>query len=254
MSPADDTLIRIERALDLDSEGQLVASVLSKKAAAGSTHLILDVPVGATAKVRSEEAAAKLIHILEAGGARMGLKLQTVMTDGSQPVGRGIGPALEARDVLSILKGEALASQDLRQRALVLAGALLELSGKVQTGRGLETAESILSDGRAWKKFQAICEAQGGMREPPRATFSRVIETKRPGRVIRIDNRKLARVAKLAGAPAAPSAGLEIHIRLGDRVELGQPLLTVFAETHGELEYSLTFLSAHPDLIEMEEV
>jgi thymidine phosphorylase len=92
LSPADDTLIRIERALDLDSEGQLVASVLSKKVAAGSNHLILDVPVGPTAKVRTEEAAAKLIHILEKVGARLGLKLKAVVTDGSQPVGRGIGP------------------------------------------------------------------------------------------------------------------------------------------------------------------
>ena len=251
LSPADDTLIRIERALDLDSEGQLVASVLSKKAAAGSTHLVLDVPVGPTAKVRSAEEAVKLIKVLEMIGSRLGMKLQAVMTDGSQPVGRGIGPALEAMDVLSILRGDPQAPQDLRRRALVLAGALLELSGKVDVGRGFETAESILNDGRALKKFRAICEAQGGMREPPRADFSYVLEAKSPGQVAQIDNRKLARVAKFAGAPAAPAAGVEIHVRLGDRVEKGQPLLSIFAETRGELAYSFDYLSAHLNLIDV---
>ncbi|HEX5033604.1 MAG TPA: thymidine phosphorylase, partial [bacterium] len=123
--------------------------------------------------------------------------------------------------------------------------------GKVDGGLGVETAESILNDGRALKKFQAICEAQGGMREPSRAKFSYVLEANIAGQVTQIDNRKLARVAKFAGAPAAPAAGVEIHIRLGDRVERGQPLLSIFAETKGELAYSFNYLSAHLNLIEV---
>ena len=97
LSPADDILIRVERALDIDSEGQLVASVLSKKIAAGSTHLVLDVPVGPTAKVRSVDAAHALSGALSDVAAAFGLKTNIVLSDGMQPVGRGIGPAPRQR-------------------------------------------------------------------------------------------------------------------------------------------------------------
>ena len=93
-------LIRVERPLDIDSQGQLVASVLSKKVAAGSEHVLVDIPVGPTAKVRSDEAARDLAHRLEEVGRAIGLHVRCMFTDGTQPVGRGVGPALEARDVL----------------------------------------------------------------------------------------------------------------------------------------------------------
>ena len=104
LSPADDILIRIERPLDFDSDGQLVASVLSKKVAAGSTHVLIDIPIGPTAKVRSSSAAALLEARLLATAQALGLNLSVLRTDGFQPVGYGIGPALEARDVLSVLR------------------------------------------------------------------------------------------------------------------------------------------------------
>ncbi len=253
LSPADDILIRVERPLDLDSDGQIVASVLSKKAAAGVTHVVIDVPVGPTAKVRSINAAKALRGRLEEVGRAVGLNVRVVMTDGSQPVGRGIGPALEARDVLSVLRGEAAAPQSLRDRALQLAGEVLELSSRVQPGRGYASAEAALEDGRAWHKFQAICEAQGGMREPPRAGYTHVVEAERAGEVVRIDNRRLARVAKLSGAPKAPAAGLELHTPLGAPVEKGQPLFTVYAENPGELAYALAYVEGQPDILVIEE-
>ena len=122
LSPADDMLIKIEKALDIDSEGQLIASVLSKKAAAGSTHVVIDIPVGETAKVRTNDAAMKLKEHLEVVGKAVGLDTRVVITDGTQPVGRGIGPALEAMDLLSVLKNEVDAPKDLRERAVLLAG------------------------------------------------------------------------------------------------------------------------------------
>ena len=128
LSPADDILIRIERALDLDSEGQLIASVLSKKVAAGSTHLVVDMPVGETAKLRSIEAANHLKILMEQVGNAVGLKMKVVVTDGSQPVGIGLGPSLEAMDILSVLRNEKNAPSDLRERSLLLAGELLELA------------------------------------------------------------------------------------------------------------------------------
>ena len=253
LSPADDVLIRVERALDIDSEGQLIASVLSKKAAAGSTDVVIDIPVGPTAKVRAAEAAELLSQRLVDGGRAVGLNVEVVITDGSKPVGRGIGPALEARDVLSVLRREAAAPQDLRERALLLAGRVLELSSDVRSGEGRALAQEILDDGRAWRKFQSICDAQGGLREPPRATFTHVVTAARAGRIAAIDNRLLARVAKLAGAPKSPAAGLELHASTGEEIEAGQPLFTIHAEARGELDYALAYARVQTKIVSIEE-
>ena len=249
LSPADDILIRVERPLDLDSEGQLIASVLSKKAAAGSSHVVIDIPVGETAKVRSREAAQALSHRLVETGHAIGLTVHTVITDGAQPVGRGIGPALEARDVLAVLRREADAPADLRERALRLAGAVLEFAPGIAPGEGMRLAQEILDDGRAWKKFEAICVAQGGLRAPPVAAYTHVVVATQRGHVTAIDNRRLARVAKLAGAPRAPAAGLDLHAPLGTAVEQGQPLFTVHAEAPGELAYVLAYVQAQPSIV-----
>jgi thymidine phosphorylase len=249
LSPADDILIRVERPLDFDSVGQLAASVISKKVAAGSTHLVIDMPVGATAKVRTPEAARSVgSRLMEVANA-MRLAARVVETDGTQPVGRGIGPALEARDVLAVLQNDPEAPADLRERAVVLAGALLEIGGCAASGEGARMATDTLGKGKAWSKFQAICEAQGELREPPRADYQRPYLAADSGRVSAFDNRRLAKTAKLAGAPTAPAAGLDLHVRVGDQVERGQPLFTLHAETPGELDYATAYVEANPRLV-----
>ncbi|WP_395021329.1 thymidine phosphorylase family protein [Dongia sp.] len=251
LSPADDVLIRVERALDLDSEGQLIASVLSKKIAAGSTHVVLDLPVGPTAKIRSADTAATLSQRLVDVAGAFGLQVRVVQSDGSQPVGQGIGPALEARDVLAVLQDCPGAPADLRDRACTLAGALLELGGDVLSGTGRSLAGQILADGRAWRKFQNICEAQGGMRIPAEAAHQHPLLVARSGRIVRIDNRKLAKLAKLAGAPDSKAAGVHMECKLGHQVQAGQPFCVVHAETRGELEYALDYAAAHLDIFEV---
>ena len=249
LSPADDILIRIERALDIDSEGQLIASVLSKKIAAGATHLVVDMPVGPTAKVRDEAAARSLTAGLLAVSEAFGIRTRVVPGDGRQPIGRGIGPALEARDVLAVLSGGRHAPQDLRDRAVALAAALLELGGAAAAGQGAGLASQALADGRAWSKFQRICEAQGGMRTPPSSNHRKTLTAIGDGILATIDNRRLARLAKLAGAPEDKAAGVELHVRLGDRMEAGRtPLCTVHADAVGELAYALNYADANADL------
>jgi len=248
-SPADDLLIRIERALDLDSEGQLVASVLSKKIAAGATHVVLDIPVGPTAKVRDPTTAARLARILQETARSFGLTARVVISDGTQPIGRGIGPALEARDVLAVLKGEPSAPLDLREKSLRLAGALLEMVGLAHVGGGVGAAAATLDDGRAWATFQRICEEQGGMRVPPRADRLHEITATASGVVSAIDNRKLARIAKLAGAPNDKAAGIDLHVRAGQTVESGAPLYAIHAEHVGALNYALAYAESANDVI-----
>lgn len=249
LSPADDMLIRVERPLDFDSEAQLVASVLSKKLAAGSTHVLIDVPVGPTVKVRSHAAADILTQLFETVAGRLGLTVRVVVTDGAAPVGRGIGPALEARDALAVLEDAPDAPADLRTRALILAGELLELAGRAPYGRGTSLAAGTLQSGQALRKFRAICEAQGGMRVPPQAPLTEPVVASAAGRVIAIDNRRLGRVAKLAGAPLAPAAGVVLHVRPGDDVARAQPLFTLHAETPGELAYARSFLAGQTPIV-----
>lgn len=253
LSPADDILIRVERPLDIDSTGQLVASVLSKKIAAGSTHVLIDIPVGDTAKVRSHDEAQRLSDTLVTVGDALGITVKSVITDGSQPIGRGIGPALEAHDVLAVLQNHADAPANLRQRALFLAGQLLELGEKAAGGKGFAMAQQTLDSGAAWEKFQAICAAQGGMRMPPVAIHTVDIVASKAGQVVAIDNRRLARIAKLAGAPKSPAAGVAFHAPLGTIVKAGQVLFILHAESRGELEYAYAYAQSQKDVISIQE-
>ncbi len=249
LSPADDILIKIERALEIDSEGQLIASVLSKKVAAGSKFVIIDIPVGKTAKLRSIDAATKLKVEMEKVAHAIGLKVKVIITDGTQPVGRGIGPALEARDVLSVLRNEENAPADLRERSLLLAGELLELSGKVEIGDGNERAREILEKGIAYEKFEAICKAQGKFSEPKLSKHRYEVLAEKNGVVKDVNNRKLAKIAKLAGAPDDMLSGIDYLKPIGSEVIEGEPLYIVYAASKGELAYALEYADQHDDIV-----
>lgn len=253
LSPAADYLVRAERSLGIDSEGLLVAAMLSKKAAAGSTHVVADLPVGPTARVRTQEAAGSLTRRMKAVAEAIGLQVSVRITDGRQPVGRGIGPALEARDALAVLRQQTGAPKELRERALQLAGDILELAGAAPPGRGIDSATRALDDGRAWARFLDVCEAQGGLRALPAARHRHVVAARNTGRVVRVENRLLAHTARLAGAPKSPSAGVEVHARLGQVVERGQPLYTVYADAPGELRYALQYVADRPAIFEVSE-
>ena len=253
LSPADDLLISVEKSLDIDSEGQMVASVLSKKAAAGSTHLVIDIPVGPTAKVRSQEQALRLQYYFRAVGEALGFQMEVVITDGKQPIGRGIGPSLEATDVLAVLRNQPNAPLDLKERALSLASVLLRLSGRFVPGTEDSIARNILENGAAYQKFISICEAQGGFTEPRIAPYRYDLLSKKSGTVCSIDNRKLARIAKLAGAPKSSSAGVLFLAPLKKLVQHGDVLLSIYAESTGELEYAKAYLNTLTEFISINE-
>jgi thymidine phosphorylase len=239
LSPADDVLISVERPLAIDSPGQMVASILSKKVAAGSTHLVLDIPVGPTAKVRSMPEAQRLKKLFEYVAHRLGLQLDAVITDGRQPVGRGIGPVLEAVDVMQVLGNHPDAPQDLRQKALHLAGRVIEFDPDVRGGDGWRIARDILDSGRALAQMNAIIDAQGrreGTLEPAPLTFD--VSATANGVVIGIDNLRLARIARLAGAPQVRDAGVWLACRLGDAVRAGQLLYRLHAHYPADLEFA----------------
>jgi thymidine phosphorylase len=241
LSPADDVLIRIERALDIDGEGQLIASVLSKKIAAGSTHVLIDIPVGETAKVRSQADAERLAMLFEKVGSALGIAVRAVISDGSRPVGCGVGPVAEAEDILAVLQCLPKAPHDLRLRAIELSAQLLDMSNEKGMEVNRQWAVKLLDSGLAWQQFQRILQAQGGMKTLPAPAYQDVIAAEKSGAITTIDNRRLARLAKLAGAPAEPSAGLRLMVNVGDVVSIGSPLFTLLSNSRGERNYAMTY-------------
>ena len=242
LSPADDVLISVERPLSLDSPGQMVASILSKKISAGSSHLVLDIPIGPTAKVRSMPEAQRLRRLFEYVARRMKLSLDVVITDGRQPIGFGIGPVLEARDVMRVLENDPRAPIDLRQKSLRLAGRLIECDPDVRGGDGFAIARDILDSGRALAKMNDIIQAQGSRsfdhNQPNLGVLTFDVRSPNAGTVASIDNLQMARIAGLAGAPKVKSAGVDLQCKLGDEVQAGTLLYRVHASYAADLEFA----------------
>jgi thymidine phosphorylase len=240
LSPADDVMISVERPLSIDTPDQLVASILSKKIAAGARHLVIDVPVGPTAKVRDASAALYLRKLFEFVARRVGLSLDVVLTDGSQPIGRGVGPVLEARDVLAVLENRAEAPLDLRDKAIMLAGRVLESDPDMPLGAGERRARELLADGSARRKLDEIIRAQG-----PSPVASKTgplvheVVSSCDGRIASIDCQRIAGIARLAGAPDDPGAGVDLLYKVGDTVRAGAPLYRIHGSEPSEFRFAI---------------
>lgn len=245
LAPVDDKLISVERPLEIDSRGQMVASILSKKLAAGSNHLLIDIPVGPTAKVRHMREALSLRKLFEFVGDRLNIHLEVVITDGRQPIGRGIGPVLEARDVMQVLENSPTAPFDLRQKSLQLAGRILEFDPDVRGGQGYAIARDILDSGRAMTKMNAIIDTQGRKENvsftPGDLTFD--VVAKENGFVSSINNYQISRIASMAGAPIDKRAGVDIQKKLGDAVNKNEVLYRVYAEFTANFSFAKNLCS-----------
>jgi thymidine phosphorylase len=230
LAPADDILISVERPLGIDTREQLVASILSKKLSAGSSHLVIDIPAGPTAKVRTHADAIRLRKLFEFVGDQLGLVVRVEITDGSQPVGNGIGPLLEARDVMRVLENDPLAPGDLRARALLLAGHILDFDPALRGGKGHARARELLESGAAARQMELIMTAQGA--PPARAELGNLrhdVLAEADGIVAAIDCYRLARLARIAGAPTDKGAGIDLFRKVGDPVRKGEPLYRIHA-------------------------
>jgi thymidine phosphorylase len=240
LSPADEIMIAVERPLGIDSQGQMVSSILSKKLSAGSTHLLIDIPVGPTAKVRQMRQAQRLRKLFEYVGDQLDIHLEVIITDGRQPVGFGIGPVLESRDVMQVLQNLPNAPNDLRQKALRLAGRVIEFDPDVRGGKGYSIARDILDSGRALQMMNTIIDAQGVQRkkyEPGKLTHE--ILSPADGVVIEIDNLHMAHIARFAGAPIDKGAGVDLFKKMGDKVEKGEALYRIHAEFLSDFNFAL---------------
>ena len=247
LAPADDVLITVERPMGIDTEGQMIASILSKKKTAGATYALIDIPVGPTVKVRSRERGEALAERFREVAHAIGLRVDLVITETHGPIGQGVGPRLEALDVLAVLKREPHASVELREKSLYLAARLLECTGTVGDAGGYRAAQRALDSGAALAKLEEIVEAQGRRALPPEAPFRAEVAATQDGRVREIDCFEVNTIAKLAGAPANPAAGLRILRGIDAVVGRGEPLFEVHAQSRDQLGFALEYATAHPN-------
>jgi len=250
LAPADDILITVERPMEIDTEVQMVASILSKKKTAGASHVLLDIPVGPKAKIRTSEAAERLADLFRRVAQRIGLQVDIVQTEARGPVGRGIGPRLEALDVLEVLNRRPEAPVDLREKSLYLASRLLEMVGAVPVGSGYRVASETLDSGRAAEKLEQIRRLQGYREVAEPAPFVRSLESPQDGRLRAIDCLEIARVAKYAGAPAHVAAGVRTLRDLGEVVEKGESLFEVHAQSRALLDHACHYATPVDRLVE----
>ena len=234
----DDRINARTLALNLQSNRWSVASILSKKYSAGSTHIVVDLPCGPRAKLRTRAEAQAMQRLFEQAGAGMGLRVKALITDGTRPIGAGIGPALEARDVRRVLGGDPDAPADLREKALLVASHILAWApdvGSVQAGR--ERAQELLAGGAALAAFERIIDAQGRA-EPPvvPGRFSYDICAGKAGTVGQVDGWRITAIAREAGAPQDLSAGVDLLCRPGKRVAAGEPLYRIHADAQAALD------------------
>lgn len=241
LAPADDRIIRVEYPLSLDPEGMLLASIMAKKASVGATHVLIDIPVGKTVKVKTMERATHLKERFEKIAEKLGMKIAVILTEGNEPIGNGIGPYLEMMDVLKVLKVEKDAPKDLREKSIYECEVLLELTGKAAKSEGRKMAMEILDSGKAWKTFEKIIKAQGKKRLPKGAKLSFHVPASNDGKVTEIDNKAISHIARITGAPKDKVAGLFLHKKLGDFVKKGEPLYTMYTNSPERLKYAMEF-------------
>jgi thymidine phosphorylase len=236
LSPADDILISVERPLSLDTREQMVASIMSKKLAAGSTHLLIDLPVGPTAKLTNGAEAMRLRKLFEFVGDHFGIAVEVITTDGRRPIGNGIGPVLEAEDVMAVLANDPAAPADLREKSLRLAAHLLEYDPRLRGGTGYVRARELLDSGATLKQMQKIIDAQGpsNCRTELGISLTFDVLAGSDGIVSGIDCLRLNRLARTAGAPIDKGAGIRLFKKIGDRVEQGEPLYRIYAFDRSE--------------------
>jgi thymidine phosphorylase len=250
LAPADDILITVERPMEMDTEAQMVASILAKKKSVGATHVLIDIPLGPSAKVRTLAEAERLGALFHSVSERIELRVDIEITDARAPIGRGIGPRLEALDVLAVLGKDPHAPADLREKSLFLAARLLEISGKVAPAGGYHQAQATLESGAALRKFDEIVRAQGARAMPPAALFQTIVGAPGDGRIREIDNWQIGRVAKLAGAPANVAAGVRLLKTVGDVVARAEPLLEIHAESAAQLEFARSYAASRTDIVQ----
>ncbi len=248
LAPADDIFVKIEYPLKIDP--LFLPSVMSKKKAVNASHVVIDIPTGRGAKIKTFMEANKIAEDFVELGRRLGIHVRCAITHGEQPVGHAIGPALEAREALETLMGKGPGS--LVNKALGLSAIIFEMAGKKNPR---ELAERILKSGRAEKKFRQIIGAQGGnprLKPKDIAVGLNKFEVRSPrkGRVFWIRNDQIIELARKLGCPRDKGAGILLNKKVGYPVKKNELIFTMYSDNDKRFSHALKFLQhAEPVII-----
>lgn len=245
IAEANKIVSSVERSLGVTQQQHIVASILAIKLAAGITHLVLDIPVGPTSRIKSTNEAMRIRKLVEYVGDMLSIEIDAVITDGSEPIGNGIGAVLEARDVMKVLRNKEDAPQDLLEKSLFLAGRILEFDPKLRGGQGYHVAKEILTSGRALESINRIIYAQGKAPQAQLGHLTRDIVAPKNGIVEAIDNQRINKIGVLAGASQYQGAGLDLLKKVGDRVEAGETLYRIHSVNSSDFAFANSFVDGN---------
>lgn len=235
---ANKAISSVQRSLGIVKQEHVIASVIAIKLATGISHLLVDIPVGTHSHIKTTNDALRIRKMIEYVGDMLNLQIDAVITDGSEPIGNGVGGVLEARDVMKVLRNKEDAPQDLMEKSLFLAGRIIEFDPKVRGGQGYHIAKEILTSGRALESLNRIIYAQGKAPQARLGRLTRDITATKSGVVTSINNSRINRIGVLAGAQQNAGAGLDLLKKIGDVVEPGDILYRVHSVNANDFAFA----------------
>ncbi len=241
IAPADNILIEIERPLHMDPVGLMIPSILAKKISMGVKKLVLDIPVGPGTKFPTPNDGKNFAYIFKEIAKNIGVEAECALTLAHQPIGHAVGPALEAKEALTLLMDYSAGPNSLIEKATDLAGILLEMGGKAQKGVGQKLAKEILRSGKAYDTMKKIIEVQGGEpnikpEEIKLGPHMKEFHANKGGHITGVNNALINQIAKAAGCPYSKSSGVEVIKKQGARIKEGDLVFRIYSETQSKLK------------------
>ena len=245
-----DKFLNVVKEIKIDPPEMMIASILAKKKAVGSRHVLIDLPTGKNAKLADKNEARKLYYQFSVIGEKLGLNIESVISPGDQPIGTMIGPTLEMKEVLQILQQKG-GSHSLRRKALTMAGIIFEMAGKVEKDKGYDLAKQILVSEKALHKFWEIAIAQGAPErvkytDIPTASYTHTIHSVGGDKVFSASSFNIGLMARTAGAPKEKTAGIILHVDRGSIVNEGDPLLSIYSASESKIDETLELIQTAP--------
>lgn len=258
LAPAEERLIKVRNPLCIDPKPLLLSSILAKKKAEGAKYVLIDIPVGRGAKVEKMDEARVLAREFESIGAHLGMRIESIITDGSEPLLSAVGPALEARTVLHSLEARGKENPELVEKACLMAGVLLKMVRGVTKEEGYRIARHQVYSGKALAKFKEIIAAQGGNPgvEPEDISlgkFTARVFADEEGTVSHVDNKKVAFIARALGAPTDKKAGIILFVKKGRKVSQGDAVMEFYSDSQEKLAHALE-MTGKCKVIEVERI
>ena len=223
ISPADNILIEIERPLHMDPVGLMIPSILAKKLSMGVKQLVLDIPVGGGTKFPTPNDGKTFAYQFKKIAENVGIEAECALTLAHQPIGHCVGPALEAKEALTLLRDYSAGPNSLIEKSTSLAGIILEMGGKAEKGKGQYLAKELLKSGKAYEKMKQIIEIQGGDSnilpdDIKLGPHEKEFKATKEGHITEVNNAIINQIAKAAGCPNSKTSGVEIYKKQGARI------------------------------------